>query len=117
MEDQKHACLICCNDIDILGIGSLCTHEALTCWKCAYIIQQYNKDKLCPICKNSLKVVKYVDYNSYDSDTFGDMKFIHMSEKEIKNMGGEKIEEDTQVEALYENDNVKNYIYHCTAPY
>lgn len=116
-KEGKHQCLICCNDIDILGIGTLCNHEALTCWKCAYIIQQYNKEKVCPICKNSLKVVKYIDTQSYSKDTFKDVEFIHMNEKEIKSMNGGKVMEEDQIEALYENEAVKNYIYQSTAPY
>ena len=104
-------------DFAVLGIGSLCTHEALTCWKCAYIIQQYNKDKLCPICKNSLKVVKYIDFQSYDPDTVEDISFIQMSDKEMMNMNKEKVEDESQIQALYESEAVKNYIFHWTAPY
>lgn len=117
MEESKSVCLICCNPIDILGIGSECAHDALTCWKCAYIIQQYHKEKVCPTCKNSLKIVKYVDKQTYAKKSIDKIKFIRMNEKEIKATTNDKTESEDQIEALYENEAVKSYIYHCTAPY
>lgn len=117
MEDNKDTCLICCNEIDILGMGSDCTHDALNCWKCAYIIQQYHKEKVCPTCKNSLKVVKYVDVQTYNSKSMDKIDFIRMTTKEINAMNNVKTQEQDQIEALYESEAVKSYIYHCTAPY
>ena len=35
----------------------------------------------------------------------------------MRNMNGGKVEDENQIEALYENKIVKDYIYHCTAPY
>lgn len=116
MEEKPTECLICCNEIDILGIGKDCHHEAHTCWKCAYIIQQYNKEKVCPLCKNTLKVVKYVDVQTYSTKELSDIEFIHMTDKELK-ATNIKVKDEEQIEALYENEAVKKYIFHCTAPY
>jgi hypothetical protein len=45
------------------------------------------------------------------------IKFIHMDEKELKATKNLKTEDEDKIEALYENEAVKSYIYHCTAPY
>ena len=115
--DVKLQCLICCNDIDILGMGSDWDHDPLTCWKCAYIIQQYNKEKQCPTCKKSFNSVKYVDVQTYLSK--GDLKgirFVEHSQNQLKALGGDMSKKE-EIKALYENDQVREYIYHCTAPY
>jgi predicted Ser/Thr protein kinase len=72
---------------------------------------------VCPTCKNSLKVVKYVDAQTYAKKPIAKIKFIHMNDKEIKATTNDKTEGEDQIEALYENEAVKSYIYHCTAPY
>jgi hypothetical protein len=115
--DVKLQCLICCNELDILGIGSECEHDALTCWKCAYIIQQYNKEKNCPTCKNSLETVKYVDVSTYlSSEGMKGIDYVQHSENELNILTGD-MTKDNHIKALYENQQVKMYIYHCTAPY
>lgn len=69
------------------------------------------------MCKNSLKVVKYVDVQTYETTEVSDIKFIRMTENEIRATNSDKTQEKDQIEALYENEAVKSYIYHCTAPY
>lgn len=63
------------------------------------------------MCKNSLKTVKYIDAQTYLSSGVDGIEFVTNTEKEIKTLTDETIQVD-EVKALYENAQVKQYIYH-----
>ena len=84
MEADTQNCLICCNEIDIFGIGVDCAHEPYTCWKCVYIIQQYHKEKVCPSCKESLKTIKYCEPESLEGKDISEIEFMKEEINELK---------------------------------
>jgi len=72
---------------------------------------------VCPQCKNSLGEVMYVDTHTYYNKGTTGIQFVHMNDKELKATSSNKTENENKIHALYENEAVKSYIYHCTAPY
>ena len=60
--------------------------------------------------KLAISVVKYVDIKTYRNRGIDSIRFIHNTENELKKLNNNEIPDD--VEALYENEAVKDYIYH-----
>ena len=58
----------------------------------------------------------YIEDEEYELKGHTNTEFI-TDEKEEKPMKKGHEEEQDKTEALYHNEDVKNYIYHCTAPF